>query len=70
MSLPRDSRMWLASVVADPCEADEAVDRQRSIVLRLPRAGNGELSGVGDSHLSVGGGTSEVSAMFGIWYLY
>ena len=57
--------MWLASVVADPCETDEAVERQRSMVLRQPRAGNGGLSGVGDSHLNVGGGTSEVSAMVG-----
>ena len=59
--------MWLASVVADPCETDEAVERQRSMVLRQPRAGNGGLSGVGDSHLNVGGGTSEVSAMVERW---
>lgn len=66
MSLPSDSRTWLASVVADPWDADDAVDRQRSMAFRGPMAGVGELSGEGDSHLKVGGRASEVSAMVGI----
>jgi hypothetical protein len=68
MSLPSDSRMWLASVVADPCDADDAVDRHRSMLFREPIAGIGGLSGEGDSHRKVGVGTSVISAMVGIWY--
>lgn len=64
-SLPSDSRMRLASVVADPCEADDAVDRQRSIDFRAPTAGAGGSSCGGDLHLKVGGGTPEAPAMAG-----
>jgi hypothetical protein len=67
MSLPRDSRWWpwLPSVVAEPCDALEAVDRHRSrcVASGAPRAGLGDMVGDGDSHRSVGVVTSDVVVM-------
>jgi hypothetical protein len=67
MSLPSDSRMllWLASVVADPCDPVEAVDKQRDRpeASGAPRARLGDKVGEGDSHRSVGVDTPGVLAM-------
>jgi hypothetical protein len=47
MSLPRDSRKWEASVVAEPWDMVEPVERQRDMPA-APRAGLGRESGAGE----------------------
>lgn len=42
-------------MVEEPCEMDEAVERQRASSGQWPRAGIGVVSGGGESHLTVGG---------------
>lgn len=68
MSLPRDSLMLLASVVAEPWEIEEAVERQRDSSGRAWRAGVGDVLGEGDSQRSLGGLSSGADAMVSVFF--
>jgi len=54
MLLPKDSRRCEASVVAEPWDAVEAVERHLVNSARDPRAGFGAASGVGDDARMLG----------------
>ena len=63
MSLPRDSRKWEASVVADPCEMVDPVERQRVIPGQAPIAREGKASGPGELPLAMAGLGEKGAAM-------
>jgi hypothetical protein len=63
MSLPRDSRKWEASVVADPCEMVDPVERQRVMPGQAPIAREGKASGPGEPPLAMAGLGEEGAAM-------
>ncbi len=63
MSLPRDSRKWEASVVADPCETVDPVERQRVMPGQAPIAREGKASGPGELPLAMAGLGEKGAAM-------
>lgn len=55
LAAPSDSRGREPSVVADPCEPSEVVERQRDSSGQAPIARVGAISGDGESRRKVGG---------------